>query len=109
MGNNRKRFFIYILDATNLCRASHKYLVTRTYKTSADKLFSEECFLSLDVGENVEGILKIIRQVTEKLKSVELSISISTEDYIKYWMKVKEYISSSIPGPHFGRWKSEVL
>ena len=50
----------------------------------------------MDIEENVEGTLKIIQQVVDKVNPVELLSSIYNGDYIKYWSKYTESTSSSI-------------
>ena len=85
------------------------YLVTLPDTTSAEKLFSVEYYLPVYFGENVEVTLKIIQQLSDKVKSVELSVSISTEYYIKYCIKAKESTLSSRSGLQFGHCKAAEL
>ena len=61
----------------------HKDLGTIAYTTPSEKSSSGEYYLPVDVGENVEVTLKLIQQVSDNVKSGELSISISTKYYIK--------------------------
>ena len=62
----------------------HKELGTLADTTSSEKILSSKYYLLVDVGDHVEGILKFFWQVVDKVKLVELSIFIFTEDYIKY-------------------------
>ena len=45
--------------------------------------------MPVGVGEHVEGTLKMIWQVSDKVTSGELSLSISAKYYIKLWKKLK--------------------
>lgn len=51
-------------------------------------------------------LLKEIARIWQKIGEGEVSIAISQEDYQHYWRRVKEKISSSFSGLHFGHYKS---
>ena len=47
------------------------------------EVFSGKYYLPLNIDEHIKGTMKIIQKVVDKLNSVELSISISNEDYTR--------------------------
>ena len=55
------------------------------------EVFSGKYYLPLNIDEHIKGTMEIIQKVVDKLNSVELSISISTEDYTRN-QKSKEAI-----------------
>jgi endonuclease/exonuclease/phosphatase family metal-dependent hydrolase len=59
-----------------------------------------------DVDQRTLILLEEIANIWRKMGEGEVSIAISTEDYQYYWKHVKERISSSISGLHFGHYKS---
>ena len=75
---NRKIFILTYGTPLMVVIPLQSYLVTLPDTTSAEKLLSVKYSLPVYFGENVEVTLKIIQQLSDKVKSVELSISIST-------------------------------
>ena len=61
-----------------------------------EKVLTEKYNLLVNVDEQIEGKLKIIRQVADKVMIGSLSIIISTEGFIKYWINSKDTTYSSI-------------
>ena len=59
----------------------HKDIDILTYTTSPERVLSEEY---TGVDEHIDRKLKTTRQLADNIRSGELAISISTEDYIRY-------------------------
>ena len=110
MDTNRKWFLLTYGTQLMIVDPLCKYLGSLAYTTSEYKVLPEEYYVLVDVGEGVEGTKTIIWQVSDKVKSGQLSIYIFIEYYIKYWRKTKESTpSSSHSGQIFGPCKASPL
>ena len=81
MDTNIKLFLLAYGTPLMAGRPLHKYLGAPADTISAEKVLSIEYYLPVGFGEHVEVTLKIIHQVSYKLNSVELYISISNKGY----------------------------
>ena len=95
MTNNRKR--VILTYGTPIIDVEPLHKKWEHWKTQSHhrKYYQDNILYQFMFGDNIEGILKVILQAPDKVKSVEISISISTEDYINCWMKEKSYTYSS--------------
>ena len=89
MQNLYKSISIKIRDNTNVQGTFSQIIGNNGRHNFIRETIIRIIILSLDIVEHVEGIQKNIPQVPQKVKLGELSISIFTENYIKYWIKAE--------------------